>query len=383
MKSFRIALSKIAAYFTKLLALTMLAGIVLASPSSAQSQKWDATYVAEDTYFMIGLNVQQLLAYEKKDSKLRQQLTETLQRQSGINVEELEQFQFLMGGEVAEGEDDEDMLQIKLIYKKPQEFDDLLGKIFGPAGHETAKHNGIEYIKSERKRSPAVYIPNDKMIIVANESRLFTLMDSKDSMGDVVDRIKQADGNADLFLTFEHNKMTDRMVGLFAREFDGLPFDIQDIASEAKRGSLTIDLADGKPLIGLIEAKDNDGAERLKRAADALVALGKTGIPVVKEQIEQTARDFGDEEANKEIKEQMKIVQNGLDLAADALEGTTVETEGNHVEIKVAVMGGFVDGARSLVLGLFGVRSVRPVEGVRIDDVEIRGLEKDDRPNDK
>jgi hypothetical protein len=364
---------------TKVFACTAIAiaACSFAPPSAnAQRMSWDTSFIAENAFFVGGLNVEGLLRLEPEDSELRVKLTELIEAESGMKIEELRQMQFVMAGEKVELE--EDTFEVKFLFNKDQDFDFVFDKMFaGDRRHEDAEHQGKKYYRSKNARLPSLYMPDKQTLIVASQPRMLEVIENETGKGTIVDRLANADGEAQAFVAFEYNDQLDAFVQEIAQEMRGLPFDIADIAAEAKSGQLILILDQDEPIVAHIEAKNAEGAERLQRAMEALIALGKVGIPMAREQMKEVP-DFGDAEQKAMIQEMMESAAKGLDTAEALLEGATVETDEQNVEFKTKVMGGVYEGARFLVRAMFmgvAVRSeIAPLPPAAIE-VEVEKIQ--------
>lgn len=348
---------------------------MLPSYCTAQNSKWDTGFVLDDVCLVLALDVESLVKSVDKESEMYTTVQRTIKDEMGFDINDVQQFQFIMGAGDddlnAENFNEEDVFEAKIIFKKDQKIDEVAADMFKRGKHEPDVHNGIKYFRSIRRSMPSLYTPNAKTIIVANEPRLKKLIDSPVSMGDFVDRLATADKDADFIFTFSKHELLEKT---FLSEMPKEPINVREIGGEAERGDLAIDLDSDTPITGQIIAKNPEGAERLKRAIDALIGLGKFSLPQGKKQLE----------AEKNLPAEMKkLAFRGMALAELILNGTKITTADKTLDINVSAKGGISDAVESIGLMFFGVRNAsdaaveviidaeRVVEGIEIEKVEI------------
>ncbi len=323
----------------------ILAGLVLSLTSQsvmAQADHMDSSYVLEDTFLVVHMNVPQMLKYEKPDSELRKQLSELTKKQSNFEVENLKSIRFQMTGTVEGdffGRDGENLFFVRFEFKKAVDGKKV-GKSMG-SNTEESTYNNVTILESTNEYSPSIGIPDDKTIIIANTPHLKRVLDKPDGHGDMVDMVQKMDKDNDISIAFIHNDTSKKFIEALKKEMAGIPFDIVKIADEAKHGMINVKFSSGKPVWGKIECKDDNGAERIGGAINAMVALGKTMLPAAKTAIkDQPTPDFGDERFKKMMEDQKKMSLETMDYAEQFLEAAKATPDGKVVKIESTVMGG-------------------------------------------
>ena len=326
---------------------------LLNSSVQAQSFKWDTQYLPSDSFITITLNAQRILGYEKKDSELRKYIEEKAEKFISLKIGEVDQLQLCFSGELQDGErfsrKGDGLLTVKLVFSKDQDLQEFFSKAFDGQEFEDAKHDGKSYKKQKNGGGPSVFHPNKRVLVIGEESGVKHVMEHENSMGGIVEQLKEADGNADVLIAYRNTKTLAQMISEIAEEAEGLPFDIKDIFGEAKHGYAIADFDSGKPLKLEVVAKDKEGAERLQRALDAIVGLGKVMIPEGRKQIERQMERFDKEGgpfdgAMKErMKEQMKLGLKMMDIFDSVLEGTATSVKQNVLVAETTVMGGMTE----------------------------------------
>ena len=117
----------------------------------------------------------------------------------------------------------------------------------------------------------------------------------------------------------------------------------------------------------------------MSRAADALVALGKTFLPTARKSVEEMKQpDFADERFKKMMEEQKKMQIGMLDVSDKLLEGTKVTHVGKKMKIETRVMGGLGDAVKLVTQSWVG--TMRFVESASIDVEEtVEDIDKADK----
>ena len=312
------------------------------SVADAQNEKWNTEFVPDDAFVVVALDVESIVRLVDPKSEMYTMISGELEEEAGIKLSEIKQFQFIMGGEKeeieAEDYDDEDALEIKLLFNKDQNFDELALRMFRRGNHEKVKRDGVEYYRSGNESNPSFFAPDTRTLVVANEPRLIKLIDSPKTMGNFVDRLSRADRNAEIYFAFTQHELIHSQ---FLSEMPSEPIDVQDIGGEATSGELSIDLESDRPILGQIIAKDAEGANRLKRAIDALIGMGKFALPQGKKEVEN------DETLPREMR---KKALESIALAQAILDGATIATTEKKLNIEFKVKGGIKGSMEALSL---------------------------------
>jgi hypothetical protein len=341
----------------------------------AQTERWNTEFLADDTFAVVAINVARLLNYEKPDSEVRVQFSELLEENMGINLNQLREVQFVLGGDVKDGEEESNLFQVKFLFSEPQKMDSLVEAMFEYATFTDAEHHGNKYFRADSAAKPSVFAASPQTMIVANEPRLKQIMDNQQSMGEFVEWLKQADGESDLFIAFKRTAQVDKFLEQAKEEARGLPIDIKSIGAEATHGTLAIKLGSNTPVQVQITAKDQEGAERLDLAIKALLSLGKIGINKLHKNLE-TPPDFGDDALREQMLEQQKLAAKALMKGVKMIDGTQTSVDGYVLSIMTQVEGGFVEEARFLLNGMLLPMHVEldaapPVE-TEVEAIEIQ-----------
>jgi hypothetical protein len=315
------------------------------SRSHAQSLKWDTSWTPEDTFLSISINVQHAISIEQEDGELRKSLAEKLKTQTGMELSQLEQLQMIFHGklnaEEAVGPGIDNLHVMKFRFSQPQKMEELILS-FAAGELKIVEHQGQKYYKPAFSFSPSFFSPDPQTLFLGGEPGIQSIMDNEDSMSELRDRIQAADANdTDMFIAFVQNETTKQILQEITKAVDGLPFNLADIAGEARHGHVIVSLSNGKPIQAAIVAKDAEGAQRLQGAVDALVGLGKFGLPAARKELkEQELPDFGDAKLQEFMRKNQEIGLKLLSVAETVLEGTVTSTDENLLEVKVVAMGG-------------------------------------------
>jgi hypothetical protein len=332
----------------------------------AQNKAWDNSFVLDDSFFVIGLNVEALIEKEPQNSELVKGLAREFKETTGVNIEQLRQVQFVMGGSKVNSE--EDVFEIKFLFNADQDFAPLIEKLFGRNEHVEAKHAGKTYLQSDRKGQPSYYMPDKQTFVLANEVRLLKLIESQEGSGRIADMLTEADGQLDAFAGFVYtDELENNFIAEIAREVRELPFDLKDIASEAKFGTLAVDLDETDVIVAHITTKDDEGAQRLKGAAEALLALGKMTLPMGRKELEREFPKDGDAVQN----EPRASLEELLDAGTTIVESTSVSVEDDQLTVQTKTMGGLVEAARALAQ--FSLTQMKREREMRAEFREKRG----------
>jgi hypothetical protein len=354
--------------------------------AQAQSLKWDSSWTPDDAFLSISINVQHALSIEKEDGELRKSIDKSLAK-FGIDMAQLEQVQMILHGKPDEelGSLFDQLLVVKYRFSQPQKMEEIFLS-FGIEELKIIEYEGKTYYKPAKPFTPSFFTPDAQTFIMGMESSLKQVMLHERSSSELCDRIQAADANdADLFITFVKNGTTVQVLEELTRTARGLPFDIADIAGEAKHGSVTLSLTSGKPILATIVTKDTEGAQRLQGAIDALVGLGKFGLPAASKALrEQVPPPIDDANFQEFLRKNQEIGLKFLGIAETVLEGTETSTDENLLEVKVVAMGGI--GQLVTLLGeqvqaLFKLRGDEPFErGQIVEEFSDREGIFDDTP---
>ena len=187
--------------------------------ATAQSQQYDTSYINQDTFFVTFLNVQNLLKYEKPDSKLRKDFAEMLKKNAKFDIADLKEMRFQLTGKF-EGEakesDMEDMIFMRFEFFKDIDVDAVMRAMV--QNGEEAEHKGKKYFKPNNKYSPSAYAPDKRTILVAKDEQLTSMMDKPDSMGGMVEQIRKLKNDNDISIAFVHNETTKKFVESIKKE---------------------------------------------------------------------------------------------------------------------------------------------------------------------
>ena len=352
--------------------------IVMGSLSfaSAQKNQWDSRFIDESTFFNLSLNIQSMIENKTFPKEMLEQIDKQMS-EFGLDSKDFKEVQINFGGELPEGKNfnrnGDELLSIKVVFLDDVDIEDLIEK----SGFDiaTAKHSGKDYYRASSENNPSIFAPEKDTVIFSIERRLKQIMEIKESEGKILDQIEAADGQAEAVLSFVYNEMTDQIMGEIQEGMGGaMPFNLQDIAAEAKHGQITFNFSDDKPMSGEIVAKNNKGAERLKRAVDAIVALGKTTLPTAKEQVKRMIDgDFGFGGGDEQFKKMMESQLEMLESTEEVLNGMETDVKGETLNISTKVEGGMKKIIESIGSSMFmAFRIQSEIEGEIIEEaIEI------------
>ena len=321
----------------------------------SQSDQFDTSFISQDTYLVASVNVKRLLDYEKQDAKLRKELVERLNEQIHFDLESLDQILIQVSGRPAKGKSlkDEEFVQlISFVYhfNKPVDKDGTVAALIRRA--DAVEFQGKTYRRPEQpEHEPCVYFRDDQTMVLAMETNLKKRIAEESSMNPLISKkrlVKKS--NCDLLIVGNANKQSDAILKEVRDELKGV-FDFGDLISQFRSFEMRIDCRSETPIVLQSKMKDVKGAKRIAGAFEALVALGKTTMPMMNKAIEKVPVERPRVGFIAPPDVLYPAGRQGLKILKKVLDGSKVKQIDQKVELKMTAKGGIPE--TPILLGKF------------------------------
>lgn len=328
--------------------------------SYAQMGKVDTSFVSDDAFFVIRVDVEKLVGQVPMGSKDLEMLAKPLKEEGGLDLMNMTaitmQFGKLDGGPF----DSAFSVTFENAKKIDRDSFHSAGE-FALEDYTETEYAGKTYLRHRRDGGPHLYFSNEKTFTMATSKGMESLLKAGSGMGTMSSLIKSAPPSSEIMLAFRSNEGYDGFLNQFFDSMGpiGLPFEPKDLLANAKSGFGHLQLASSTPIYIQTTCDSNESAAAMKKALDQLVEMGKSALPVGNMMVESQLKELGDGGFAEMQKSMFKLAKDGLKTGGKILDGVDVNVAKKTMTLKVKHMGGLkelvplaVGGMKAMFLGI-------------------------------
>ena len=308
---------------------------------SATAQSADplsTKFIADDAMLIIALQPSKIAALGEKDSETNKYVLEQMKKQTGVDVEKLDQMVVQFGVTDAEETDDPgDALAIIFHFREKIDVESIVEKMGSSFNLTKGEMNGRPIYTPESDSNPALYFADDKTMIMGLEKRVKKCA-SASGMGDAGKLAKTITSADHIGIAFGGADSDDkkRVMGEVLQEMPLSQMGIdEEMITKVKSGEIHINLKDKKMMAGKLVCADGDTAGKVVDAGKEAVENMVTSLEDMESQLAQAPPEI------------LEIAEPMIELAYKTLENVKLTSDQSTVNINVEVEGGaskIVDG---------------------------------------
>lgn len=359
--------------------------LLCAQASFAQMGKIDTSFVSDDSFFVLRVDVKKLVDQVPMGSKDLEMIAEVMKEEGGFDLMNMTaltmQFGKLDGGPF------DSAFSVTFEHSKKIDRDALFTKgAFEHQEYTEAEFAGKTYLRTRGDGGPHVYFSNDKTFTMATLKGMESLLEAGSGMGTMSSYLKSAPPGSEIMMAYKSAEGSKTMLDQIFRSMGpiGLPFEPQDLLAGVKTGVGNIQLSSSTPIFIKANCDSNDSASEMKSAMDDLVVMGNGALPFGQKMVDAQMKELGDDEFSAMQKSMLTLANDGLKTGKKVLDGAETKVEGKVVTFRVKQMGGLkelvplaVGGMKAMFLGSDG-SSRMEVPDRAIDRVEKKAVRGDD-----
>lgn len=365
----------------------VLATLLLCSQVSlAQMGKIDTSFVSDDSFFVLRVDVKKLVGQVPMGSKDLEMIAEVMKEEGGFDLMSMSaltmQFGMLDGGPF------ESAFSITFEYSKKIDRDALFAKgPFERREYTETEFAGKTYLRSDSDGGPHVYFSDDKTFTMATLKGMESLLKAGSGMGTMSSYLKSAPPGSEVMMAYKSAEGSKTVLDQIFRSMGpiGLPFEPQDLLAGVKTGVGNIQLSSSTPIYIKANCDSNESASEMKTAMDELVVMGNGALPFGQKMVDAQMKELGDDEFAEMQKSMLTLANNGLKTGKKILDGAETKVDGKVLTFKVKQMGGLkelvplaVGGMKAMFMGVSNSARME-APGRAVDRVEKKAVRGDDR----
>lgn len=355
--------------------------------SYAQMGKIDTSFVSDDSFFVLRIDVEKLVGQVPMGSKDLEMIAKPMKEEGGLDLMNMTAITMQFG--VLDGGPLDSAFSVTFEHSRKIDRDAFhASREFDLEDYTETEYAGKTYLRHRRDGGPHVYFSNDKTFTMATSKGMESLLKAGSGMGTMSSLLKSAPPGSEIMLAFRSNDGYDGFLDQFFDSMGpiGLPFEPKELLSDTKTGFGHVQLASSTPIYIQATYGSNDSATAMKKALDQLVEMGKSALPIGNRMVESQLKGLGDGEFAEMQREAFKLAKDGLKTGKKILDGADINVTDKIVTLKVKQMGGLKElvplalgGMKSMFFGISASSRGAPLEAIdREEAIEIKGAKRDD-----
>ncbi len=315
-------------YVIALLVISALLGIET-TQLSGQTDQFDEAFIQEDARFALIVNVERLMKYGGKESKLRKNFHEQILKLGTVDLKKLSQITIQNSGDVDMGKAESDGFNLSVVYHfkeklGAEEKSEMIQKFNNGAIAED--HQGKEIFGG--RRGPTLYFQDDQKMVFGADNFVKSIIAKPSKIGPMTTQIRDLSTDLDLAFVAINTPSAKKFLNNLGI-FEG--WSLEKISDQYETGNITINFNQSTPLRSTFTAKDESSAKQLASDMTSASEKAQSLLTLVRKQFEKIPERDGIIGFIAPPEILFPTLRKGIDELNRVLEPLEVTTEGKNV----------------------------------------------------